>query len=82
MSLVLQEEHAGIAAELKQALNPDYEGEGVCRKIVFAAAGNCGANDLTPWPANMDGMYTIGRECCALTLPFLSPRSHMIYPQH
>lgn len=55
MSLILDDPNEAIKAELMQAINPSCEG--LRRRIVFAAAGNNGGNDLMPWPASLQLSY-------------------------
>jgi hypothetical protein len=57
MSLILPEADTGIEKELKQALDPSYEG--AARKIVFAAAGNSGGNAPRGWPACRKGVIAV-----------------------
>ncbi|KAI8713078.1 hypothetical protein NCS52_01251100 [Fusarium sp. LHS14.1] len=59
MSLVLDRVHEGIEEQLAQAIDPSYEGPGISRKIVFAAAGNHGGNRRIGWPASRKGVIAI-----------------------
>ncbi|KAI8656521.1 hypothetical protein NCS56_01256400 [Fusarium sp. Ph1] len=59
MSFVIDRKHRGIEEELAQAIDPSYEGPGISRKIVFAAAGNSGGNSLIGWPAKRKGVIAI-----------------------
>jgi subtilisin family serine protease len=59
MSIVLTDENEYIEERLRQAIDPSYEGERVSQKIIFAAAGNNGANDPLAWPAQRKGVIAI-----------------------
>ena len=56
ISIALSEKTYDINAELDHALSPKTTGKG---KIVFAAAGNRGANKQREWPARKPGVIAI-----------------------